>query len=446
LDPFNFLSEECDSVREALNETLRHDYGPERSLEYFNECRTRLDSIREVIKDGPAIDQATIAAHMRSISAIGSRISLIERSHLGEFSWPFAEAIRDIAVKLFLEKQLDDSQLSPIVHVVAEGMHYQIVDDALALIGQKRIVVVAFPRQLKHHVLLHSIFGHELGHTALNSSGPGGIIAMHVMPALQAGGTLQDAVQATAWLRRENAPPSIKTALDQKSDYEFPGSALQNWRIEIICDLFGLLLFGPSFAAAHRTILEALSAHPSDFDLQSSTHPPYSIRRRVITSALRVLGWDKPVTLPEDAAVHEAEKLFLSYTVADSGDDWTNIIPIDQLRTVLERLSRIFRPHPGMAFQAPKRKNVLELVSRLAQNRPPIVQSLAEDGTATNSRIPTCHCLYAGWTFWFGRQALRAALLKDMPRLRELNFLEVNRLCDMAILQQRAIDATLPTV
>ena len=33
--------------------------------------------------------------------------------------------------------------------------------------GKRRFVVVAFPRPLKHHVLLHSLFGHELGHTAL---------------------------------------------------------------------------------------------------------------------------------------------------------------------------------------------------------------------------------------------------------------------------------------
>ena len=186
MNPFTFLQEECESVREALNETLRHDYGPERSLDYFDECRLRLDFIRDAIIDEPDMGADTIAAYMRSLSAIGSRISLIERSHLGEFSWPFAEAIREVAEQLFCEKQLEGILLPPIVHVVAEGMHYQIVEDALPLIGRKRIVVVAFPRQLKHHVLLHSIFGHELGHTALNSTGPGGVIAMQVMPALKA--------------------------------------------------------------------------------------------------------------------------------------------------------------------------------------------------------------------------------------------------------------------
>ena len=171
MDPFTFLSEECRSVRAALNETLRHDYGPTRSQDYFVECKKRLDEIQQAIDEDPGMDSATIANRMRSLGALGSRISLIERSHLGEFSWPFSEGIRQIAEGLFLEEQLDGNRFPPIVHVIAEGMDYQIVDDVLPSIGNRRIVIVAFPRQLKHHVLLHSIFGHELGHTAFNSTG-----------------------------------------------------------------------------------------------------------------------------------------------------------------------------------------------------------------------------------------------------------------------------------
>jgi hypothetical protein len=444
LDPFSFLSEECNSVLEALNETLRHDYGPERSLKYFTECKRRLDSIRDAIEEYPKMDRAAIAAHMRSLGAIGSRISLIERSHLGEFSWPFAEAIREIAETLFIAREFDETlpPSPPIVHVVAEGTHYQIVDDALAMIGEKRIVVVAFPRQLKHHVLLHSIFGHELGHTALQSNGPGMIISTQVMPALVAGGVLQDTIQATAWLKRDDAPPPIREAVTRNPDIQFLPTALQNWRIEIICDLFGLLLFGPAFAAAHRTILEALSAHPTDFDMASTTHPPYLIRRRVITSAIRVLGWDKAVTLPKDELIFSAERELLNYVTEDTGSEWYSLFSNHQLQTVIDKLASIFAPYPRMAFDKPDRDVVRELVERLTLNRPPIMQTLDDEGFATSHSIPTCHCLYAGWTFWFGRKALHEAKVKQVPLLRELSFLELNRLCDMAILQQRAIDAT----
>ena len=36
-----------------------------------------------------------------------------------------------------------------------------------------RFAIVAFPRPLKHHVLLHTIFGHEIGHTAQHTNDAG---------------------------------------------------------------------------------------------------------------------------------------------------------------------------------------------------------------------------------------------------------------------------------
>jgi hypothetical protein len=392
----------------------------------------------------------TIADRMRSLGALGSRISLIERSRLGEFSWPFSEAIRHIAERLFLEEQLDGTQSPPIVHVIAEGMHYQIVDDVLPSVGERRIVIVAFPRQLKHHVLLHSIFGHELGHVAFNSTGPGQIITMQVMPALSNGGPLQDSVQATAWLKREDAPSQIRTMLRQQGNYTFPAGDLQNWRIEIICDLFGLLLFGPAFAAAHCTILGTLCDDPWEFDLSRSTHPPYSIRRRIITATIKELGWHRPVTRPEDGCVHQAEIALLEYATEgrndvtqDRGDVWTSLLFEGRLATILERLSRIFERHPETAYTPPERTVLVELVKRLTLCRPPILHTIDDEGTPKNCIVPTCHCLYAGWSFWFGRTALRNTILEKVPRLPELTFLQLNQLCDFSMLQQCAISVAL---
>jgi hypothetical protein len=432
----------------ALNETLRHDYGPARSLDYFVECKKRLDEIQQAIDDSPGMDSATIADRMRSLGALGSRISLIERSHLGEFSWPFSEAIRQIAECLFLEQQLDGTQSPPIVHVIAEGMHYQIVGDVLPSVGDRRIVIVAFPRQLKHHVLLHSIFGHELGHTALYSTGPGRIITTQVMPALSGQGPLQDSAQATAWLKRDDAPPQIRAMLRRQGEYIFPTGDLQNWCIEIICDLFGLMLFGPAFAAAHRAILGTLCDDPWEFDLSRSTHPPYSIRRKILTAAIKELGWHRPVTTPQDGCVHEAELALLDYAAEttdgvthDRDEAWTSLLYEGRLATVLERLSRIFALHQGTAYSPPERAVVIELLNRLTLCRPPILSSIEDDGTPNNRIVPTCHCLYAGWSFWFGRTALRQAMLKSSPRLPELTFLQVNQLCDFAMRQQCAINA-----
>jgi len=81
-------------------------------------------------------------------------------------------------------------------------------------------------------------------------------------------------------------------------------------------------------------------------------------------------------------------------------------------------------------------------MDRLTLCRPPILQHF-ENHKPVIYRVPTCHCLYTGWSFWFGRETLHASKLARYPQLRKLSFLEINQLCDFALLQQYAIDATL---
>ena len=383
------------------------------------------------------MDQSTIAARMRSLSALGSRISLIERSHLGEFSWPFADTMRKTAETLLVERQID-GEFKPIVHVIAEGMDYQIVDDETPPTGKRRILIVAFPRQLKHHVLLHAIFGHELAHPAINAQKPGLIVRTSVMPILTER-ILRDETQVLEWLKRDDAPLSVRNDPALRT-HTFPASAVKNWRIEIVCDLFGLLLFGPGFAAAHRTIIEALSTDPLAFDLRTSTHPPYPIRQRIISTAIRLLGWSAPITNPGDGLAHTAEKKMLEYVTGGPEGDWFALLTDDQVGRILQHLTRIFEASPSLAFVRPDRDILLELISRLTLGRPPIAQSLDENGVAANKSVPTSHCLYAGWSFWFGRDQLQDEMRRHVPTLKTLSFLEINRLCDHAMLQQCAID------
>jgi hypothetical protein len=431
LTPYEFLDEECESVLLALNETLRHDYGPARSLDYFNECKTRLTAIQESIRKNPSMNGKDIADNMRSLSEIGSRISLIERSHLGEFSWPFAEGIRDIAETLFAEEQLDGSFVKPIMHTIAEGMGYHIVDE-VPVAGSQRLVVVAFPRQFKHHVLLHSLFGHELGHTAFQSTGPGGVLRSQVLSALKDKTPLQDTIQATKWIR--GATGSSSTA------YNFSEVSLHNWCIEIACDLFGLMLFGPSFAAAHRAILEPLNCSPGDAIVQSFTHPSFPVRRRIISRAMESLGWHVPISAPSDGAVHDAEKALLDYAIDQTGGDWAELFAPDQISEIVARLKNAFGAHTDFIFDRPDQGMLGDLVRQLTLCRPPISYEIDERGIASNASVPMKHCLYAGWCFWFGRDRLQAQVAASNPLLLNMSFLEINRLCEYALLQQRAID------
>ncbi len=446
MEHLDFLREEFGSVKAALNETLRHDYGPSRrSKDYFDECSARLEFIENQIGEVRPDDGATIASLLNSLSALGSRICLIERSRLGEFSWPFATAIEEIAEKLFVRPSFKDkAPMPPIVHVIAEGMHYQIVNDVQAPFGHRRIMIVAFPRQLKHHVLLHSLFGHELAHTAAITSrtvagvDPGKIISVHVMDQFR-NGPLYDELQATDWFRQPDAPEQVKAVIADEPSFSFRAESLSSWRIEIVCDLFGLLLFGPSFAAAHRMILGPVSADPNRLVSDKSTHPPFAVRRRAVTRAMKILGWDNPVCGANKPRIREAEMKFLKYATEDSTSTWPDVLSERQLRQCLDHLKKIFAPHAGVAFIRPNPSQLAELVDRLTLCRPPIVQRINAKGVPSVDEVKTYHCLYAGWTFWFGHEKLRKARLSKYPRLRELDFLKVNRLCDHALLQQRAI-------
>jgi hypothetical protein len=72
------------------------------------------------------------------------------------------------------------------------------------------------------------------------------------------------------------------------------------------------------------------------------------------------------------------------------------------------------------------------LVSRLEKQLPPILDKLDPDGKPILRRITISQTLHAGWAYWIGRGKLAVAY--------PLTFFETNRLCDLALLQQRAIN------
>lgn len=426
----------------ALREALRHDYGPERSKEFFDECETRIAEIGYALEAAQDMTSREVADHLRALASVGSRVALLERSRLGEYSWPFAEAITHIAERLFSNEEATGPQ-RPIVHVVAEGVGYHIWDDDPEQQFKRRIMVVAFPRHLRHHVLLHSIFGHELGHPALKSDETMGIIFGRIIPLMRKG-ALQDTVQLKRWMRAEQAPSQVKAAVGR--GFEPSDDQVRDWRFELLCDLFGLVLFGPAFAAAHRMILEPLTA-PEDYAIESATHPPYRLRKKLLADAMTLLHWMEPVIAATNTGGAEAgraaEAALLAYAGGDAPDDWHRLIGIEDLEAILAALTEMFDRLPGLAYSRPDPEILRELLDRLAWCRPPIVQGLDPDDNPVNERVPIQHCLYAGWAFWFGRDALEAPRLDARPDMPSLNFHQVNRLCEQALLQQRAIDAVL---
>ena len=437
MTPLLYVREEFENVSRTLKETLRYDYGPEKTLDYYKECTSRLDEIEKRL-DKLVDSDPEIPSVLEEVAAVASRISLVERSRLGEFSWPFAETIRQLASRLLAEKTLSGDIVEPIVHMIAEGTGYQIRNEYLTEAHVTRpLTVVAFPRQLKHHVLMHTIFGHELGHTAFYTPTAAGICKNRVVPAIRHGGHLRNTRTVTDWLRLPDAPQSVRERMAARSsDQLFSQNHLDHWLREIVCDLFGLLVFGPAFAAAHRALLEPAFKTDFEVDFENTTHPPYPVRRRILISALRILRWDSPATNAGDGDVHAAEIALFEYINEDGYDAWATVIDDEHLAKALDGLKAIFAGHQDLLSKSPSREVVIALVDRLRRRLPPILETLDGDGVSTTLPMAATHCLYSGWTYWFGRERLLPA-----PGAKPLTFLQTNRLCDYALLQQQAIDA-----
>ncbi len=445
MTPLEFLQEEFDNVGRALGETLRYDYGPERSRPYYDECVARLARIKTAIPKISANQLQTIRDRLDELSSLATWIWLIERSHLGEFSWPFAEELRDMAKALLAEKNLKGTAVNPIIHIIAEGEGYQIVYERQVPTpsGEHRFAIIAFPRPLKHHVLLHTIFGHELGHTALHttgSGGAGGILQSRVMTALTASGPMASSTKMTSWLNHASAPTEIRSELTRYSassgqPYSFENFFRQQWLDELICDLFGLLLFGPGFAAAHQALLKPTHPNPYKIALFAPTHPPYAVRHKMLVRVMQLLGWDRPVTNKKHKTFHYMERELLTYVLHDQYTPWSTLFTDQQLKRAIKGIQTVFSAYGSLGYKQPSADTLGSLVERLTNRLPPIVAKIDSIGKPQLTRVEIAQTLYAGWVYWLGR--------KHLAKQDPLSFFLTNRLCDYALLQQRAINMTI---
>ena len=97
---------------------------------------------------------------------------------------------------------------------------------------------------------------------------------------------------AGEWLRADDAPEDLKAAIanyeaEENEPLVIAEDQREIWLKEFTCDLIGLLLFGPAFLAAHRSIIEPTHRNPFKVNY---THPPYAAaRHKMLLQAMRLL-------------------------------------------------------------------------------------------------------------------------------------------------------------
>lgn len=437
MDPFLYVEEEYKNVAKALDESLRFDYGPGQTVDYYNECRFRLDGIKEELDRLRRGEGGRTSRVVAQLWDLANRLTLIERSHLGEFSWPFAAAIRDVATKLLSEDEGLRDKVKPIIHMIAEGTSYQILSEkVLDANKQRRLYTVAFPRQLKHHVLMHALFGHELGHATFYSNRPKVELfsgseppSKKIISILRREGPLRDCAAAMTWLNSKEAPEGVAGRI--RGAAPLTEGNLSHWLVELVCDLFGVMLFGPAFAAAHRTYLEPSCRSAFEIQIEKTSHPAYAIRRNLIIAALDSRGWLQPVATEANPLILKTEEAFISYVGGDRFDEWATVFTPSQIEDALGVIQDHFVTTGTQVAKRPDEETLAALVGRIARHLPPIREEVSELGVSKTFEVRLEEQLYAGWVYWLGGEALGG---------ERLSFLNLNQLCDLALLQQRAIE------
>jgi hypothetical protein len=441
LTPLQFLQEEFRSVKRALDETLRYDYGPEQGRPFYTECQNRLTAIEAAIISTQEQDFATIWERLDELTELASWMSLVERSHLGEFSWPFSDELKRIAIALLTEFDINGDPIKPLIHVVAESGGYQILceDEVPAASTSQPFVVVAFQRSLKNHALFHSIFGHELGHAAISSATAGTAIENGVIASFIAQGPLASVAAMNAWLNDPTAPQSVKDRLaeyqrqNNGAPFAFDDDDRQSWLAELTCDLFGLIVFGPAFLAAQSAYLQPYEPDRYEIPTFNPTHPPYAIRHRMLTRAMHLLAWDLPIT--SQGSAHQHEAAFLSVLLNDQYVPWATVFTDANLRAAITAVQQILDPLGDVAYKPIDPAALAYLVDRLSKQLPPVHARIDADGKPLLTKVAISQTLYAGWVFWHGGN--------HPAEEADQQFFRINQLCDYALLQQRAINATI---
>jgi len=414
--PKDFLLQECENVERLLSDTLRFAYSSKSSFDVYSECLSRLRIIRgraQVTRPGKTKQLHELWVQL---SALATLVGRVERSHIEEFSWPFADALQRLAVQIC---GTGSGASRPLFFISADDelSSYSIITEAREPGLQVRpLYNIIFPRSLKHFVLLHPILGHEVAHAACAVPHLSATLLTNVIEPLIKGSVLADRNKFKRWLINLGMNPEPDLI-----DY-----ALMSWPEELYCDLFGLLLMGPSYIGAICSML-----HSFDIESASDSHPPSLTRYHLLDVAVSQLSWITKSIGRQEVLRRPVRRLLKPPgRTGKVGTADFSIVRPRQVEKALRALQAILRELGNCTFQLPPPKILAAMVTRLQRARPPVASTVARDLSVSNDFVDFRSILFAGWLAWYS----------DSPKPKRLSFLNLNLLSDRGILQQSAVD------
>lgn len=433
-DAKGFLLQECGNLRSVLEQTLRFSYGSDGSREFFEECKVRLKFIEEELESRDPADLDSLATDSQLLNELSGLIARIERSSMGEYSWPFVEELKQIARATCTEATLTDPDNPPKIHVLSDGGlgAYRIYTERnRPSASQKRLLTIVFPRTLKHFVLLHSILGHELGHAMWQCSKHQRELNRMLKDHLLSAGVFANQASTAAWLYQPAAPARLRSQLAQlqlsgvHQGNFFAFASWQAWVEEILCDFIGLAIFGPSFVAALANLLPSLD--PSGVGI-GQAHPPVAVRVQYMLQAARLAGLDSHAGADE-IVKPRLEAFWTELKAKASPDPWFQAFTDQQVLGFINELRNLLNTLPPAAYPPTDALVLAPLLGMLDRLTPPVGYEVRLPDSVECRAVDFRQILYAGWI----TNSVRP----------EISFDIVNRLCEHAIMQQRGIDLRL---
>lgn len=427
-----FLIQECVNLREVLEATLRFKYGLEGSREFFEECQARLEYVRLEVNSANEDDVDRLRIASALLCHLSDLVSRIERSSIGEYSWPFVEELKRIAAATCTEATASTPNAIPQFHVWSSGGldAYAIQPEQNRPSGsRKRIHTIVLPKTLKHYVLLHSILGHEVGHAMFRCSKHQSELTKIVNELLK-GTAFSTPADTARWLYSPNAPdivkkqlasPELRSRRIDESNFFPQVASWSAWMEEILCDFIGLVTFGPSFVAAECNLLYSMD--PSGAGI-GQRHPLVGCRANYLSTAAKVCGFD---SLAFQVESHKTayEGFWRSIGSKRQADAWFDVFPTSRIEATIHALRELFLTLPPALYATASTDELGLLLDQLHKHVPPVGYSALDSQEVRLQAVDFRHILYAGWI----------AAANDPT----ISFSNLNRLCEHAIMQQRAI-------